>query len=612
MSRIRFCGYVLSRGAEIPRAATPRSFRGADVTLRSSWIRKLSRADRDLKRAALATTFGLALTGPLHAQAPDPRAAQAEFERARIARLPWTREPPGGPCDEGGGRFCYRRESATDRPPPSEPAGLPALRDSLLAVLDAAATSSPGDPWIAGQRIRYRIEAGRAREAAGLAASCVTDPWWCAALEGAALHGAGDFVAAERAFDRALAGMPDAERERWTDIAPILDPPSRRLWRGLGAGAREAFARRVWWSADPLWSVPGNELRSEHLARRAWNAMQEGAASAYGVPWGADLEELLLRYGWPVAWERSREEVGRLGGAGLPGVVARDPPGARRFVPALAAIADPAVADAGDWGLDDPAPRATYAPAYARRFLRIEPQIAAFRRGAEAVLAVGWALPADSVATGAIVTGAVLAAEGPDRPFADVRSASGRPRGSLAVRVGGPRAVVSVEALGGGVAGRWRGGVELPGARSELPAVSDLLLLTAGASLPATLDEAVPRAREESAARPGEGVPIFWEAYPAPGFPGGSATFALSIRPGPAGLGTRLVRALGLRSGPAGAELRWTEDLPPAAVVPRAVRLELPELAPGDFRLELEVRWPGGAVSRVSRTVSIRRPLASS
>jgi hypothetical protein len=563
--------------------------------------------DRDLKRAALAATFGLALTGPLHAQAPDPHSAQAEFERARIARLLWTREPAGGRCDEVVGRFCYRRESATHRPPPPEPAGVAALRDSLLAVLDAAAGASPEDPWIAGQRFRYRIEAGRAREAAGLAGACVAGRWWCAALEGAALHAAGDFAAAERAFDRALAGMPEAERERWTDIAPILDPPSRRLWRGLGTGAREAFARRVWWSADPLWSVPGNELRSEHFARRVWNAMQEGAASAYGVAWGADLEELLVRYGWPVAWERSREEVGRLGGAGLPGVVARDAPGARRFVPALAAIADPAAVDAEDWGLVDPAPRAAYAPAYARRFLRIEPQIAAFRRGAEAVLAVGWALPADSVAAGAIVTGAVLAAEGPDRPFAEVRSASDRPRGALAVRVQGTRAVVSVEALGGGAAGRWRGGIELPGARPELPAVSDLLILTAAPALPATLDEAVPRAREESAARPGESLPIFWEAYPEPGFPGGSATLALAIRPGPAGLGTRLARALGFRSGAAGAELRWTEDLPPAAVVPRAVRLELPELAPGDYRLELEVRWPGGAVSRASREVSIHR-----
>ncbi|HEU4463533.1 MAG TPA: hypothetical protein VFS53_00670 [Gemmatimonadota bacterium] len=577
------------------------------MTLRSSWIRKLSRAVRDLKRAALATALGLALTAPLNAQATDPRAAQAEFERARIARLPWSREPAGGPCDEVVGRFCYRRESGTDRPPLPEPAGVAELRDALIAVLDAAAGGSPEDPWIAGQRIRYRIEAGRAREAAGVAAACAAERWWCAALEGAALHAAGDFAVAERAFDRALAAMPAEERERWTDVAPILDAPSQRLWRGLGGGAREAFAHRVWWSADPLWSVPGNELRAEHFARRTWNAMQEGAASAYGVPWGADLEELLVRYGWPVAWERSRDGVGRLGGSGPPAVVARDPPGARRFVPTLAAIADPAAVEAADWGLEDPRPRATYAPAYARRFLGIEPQIAAFRRGEDAILAVGWALPADSVAAGATVTAVALASEGPDRPIAEARSASARPGGALALRVPWPRAVVSVEALGGGAAGRWRGGIELPGSRPGPPAVSDLLLLRPSSSLPATLEDAIPRAREEAAARPGESLPIFWETYPGPGFPGGPATFALGIRTGPAGLATRIARALGFRGGAAGAELRWTEDLAPGAVVPRAVRLELPDLAPGDYLLELEVSWPDGSVSRASRAVSVAR-----
>jgi hypothetical protein len=49
-----------------------------------------------------------------------------------------------------------------------------------------------------------------------------------------------------------------------------------------------------------------------------------------------------------------------------------------------------------EWALEDPTPRATYASSYARRFLRLEPQIAAFRRGAETILAVGWAIPADA------------------------------------------------------------------------------------------------------------------------------------------------------------------------------------------------------------------------
>jgi len=557
----------------------------------------------------MALCLGLCATMPvpLRGQAPDARAAQAAFERARIARLPWSMEPAGGPCDEIVGRFCYRRASGSERPPPPEPAGVPALRDSLLEVLDAAAAAAPSDGWIAGQRVRYRIEAGRANDALEVAGACRAEAWWCAALRGAAHHAAGDFAAAERAFDQVLAAMPAAERDRWSDLAPILDARARRLWRELGPGARAAFAGRAWWSADPLWSVPGNELRAEHFARRVQDRMQAEAASAYGVAWGADLEELLVRYGWPVAWERVREGVGRLGGGGPPGIVAHDPPGARRFMPSLAAIADPAAAEAEAWGLEDPAPRATYAPSYARGFLPLAPQIAAFRRAAGTILAVGWALPADSVAAGATVTAAVLASEGPDRPFAEVRSAGRRPRGALALRVPWPRAVVSVEVLGGNAAGRWRGGIELPMARRDLPAVSDLLLLEPGPSLPATLDEALPRARGQATAAPGESLPVFWEAYPAPATRAGPATIALAIRPAPAGLGTRLARALGARRPATGAELRWSETLAPGAAAPRAVELALPDLSPGDYLLELEISWPGGGVSRASRRVTIRR-----
>ena len=218
--------------------------------------------------------------------------------------------------------------------------------------------------------------------------------------------------------------MPGDERDRWTDLAPILDAGSRRVWTRLGPGGREAFAGRLWWVADPLWSVPGNERRSEHLARHAWDRMQDDAASAYDVAWGADLSELLVRYGWPVGWERARGDLGRLGAGGRAGIVARDPLGAMRFVPTLAAIADPAVSGPADWPLDDPAPRATYAPAYAHRFLILEPQIAAFRRGTGAVLAVGWSLPPDSVRGAGGVAAAVLASEGPDHRFVEARDSA--------------------------------------------------------------------------------------------------------------------------------------------------------------------------------------------
>jgi hypothetical protein len=560
----------------------------------------------------LALAAGLALPAGLvpstaRAQGPpeaDPsaeaRAAQVGFERFRVARLPWSWDAGSESCDEIVGRFCYRYETDSDDPPPPEPEGVASARDSLLARLDAAAERDPADGWIAGQRVRYRIEAGRVAEAVAVAEACAAEPWWCAALEGAARQAAADFAGAERAFGRALAAMPADERERWEDVEPLLDGEARAIWRSLGPGGRAAFAARLWWAADPLWSVPGNERRAEHFARRAWDRMQEGAASAYDVSWGRDLSELLVRYGWPEAWELARGDLGMLGGGGRPPVVARDPRGAKRFVPELAGIADPAVADPADWPLDDPSPRSTYAPSYADRFVALEPQIARFRRGSDAVLVVGWEIPGDvlpeSVAEGP-AGAAVFASEGPDRPFveargpgtrlAEVRSAGG----ALSLDVPWPRAVVGIEARLGGIAARWRGGMELPAEGGEVPAVSDLLLLTSPDELPATLEEAVPLARGSTAAEPGERLGIFWEAYPAPGVSSVPVTISVSLRE---------------REGDPGA-LRWREAFPAGArVVPRAVALELPELEHGRYVVEVEVAWPGASPRRARREITIR------
>ncbi|HET6361967.1 MAG TPA: hypothetical protein VFH11_07915, partial [Gemmatimonadota bacterium] len=413
------------------------------------------------------------------------------------------------------------------------------------------------------------------------------------------------FAGAERAFERALAAMPASEREHWEDVEPLLDGDARAVWRSLGPGGRAAFAARLWWAADPLWSVPGNERRAEHLARRTWDRMQEGAASAYDVSWGRDLSELLVRYGWPAAWELARGDVGRLGGAGRPPVVARDPPGAKRFLPDLAAIADPAVAAPADWPLEDPTPRSTYAPSYADRFVGFDPQIARFRRGSGAVLVVGWEIPRDvmpdSVAAEARASAGVFASEGPDRPFVEARGSGtrsvetpgsgGAARGALSVDVPWPRAVVGVEARIAGIAARWRGGLELPAGSAELPAVSDLLLLTSPDELPATLAEAIPLARGSTVAVPGERLGIFWEAYPPQGIPAGPVTISVSVRE---------------REAHPGA-LRWRETLPAdARAVPRAVALELPDLSPGRYAVEVEVEWPGVPTRRARREITIR------
>src|SRR6185503_17021854 len=112
-----------------------------------------------------------------------------------------------GRCDARIGRYCYWYDS-TETPVVPEPREIGAARETLLAALDSAAARSPTAGWIAGQRTRYLLEAGRFGEAVDAARRCGAERWWCAALEGLALHASEDYAHADSAFSIALDLMP--------------------------------------------------------------------------------------------------------------------------------------------------------------------------------------------------------------------------------------------------------------------------------------------------------------------------------------------------------------------------------------------------------------------
>src|SRR6266571_3255637 len=195
----------------------------------------------------------LALLHLVWSQQPDSlttlraaRRAQATFEGIRRQHLPYGSGHAGGPCDLRIGRFCYWYDD--DRQPPEHAAAETQLirdaRATLLAALDDAGARLPGDEWIAGQRVRYLVEAGRDRAAVGAARECRADGWWCAALVGLALHAAGDFARADSAFDAALRNMPAPERCRWYDLAPLLPDELRHRYERLSCDDRAAFEDR--------------------------------------------------------------------------------------------------------------------------------------------------------------------------------------------------------------------------------------------------------------------------------------------------------------------------------------------------------------------------------
>ena len=265
----------------------PLAFLLALVTLP---VRMLAQGDLTADRTAIAKSSEVRRNAE--------RAARA-FEQQRLRLLPdrpSSRSP--GPGDIVIGRYWYGASEADKiDPPPEEPAAIGHARHSLLRTLDSASRTLPHDDWIRARLVWYSIEAGDTAAAKAAARDCRDDeaPWWCDALLGLALHASHDFGEAERAFDRALAAMPDSTRCRWTDASMLLDGEVEKLVRRTPCEHRAALDERLWWLADPLYSVDGNELRAEHFARHTFAVLHDRWRASHPFAWGGDMREMTLR-----------------------------------------------------------------------------------------------------------------------------------------------------------------------------------------------------------------------------------------------------------------------------------------------------------------------------
>lgn len=515
------------------------------------------------------------------------RDAQRDFERVRRAhyrRGPWT----GDACDENIGRFCLNHDEDEGWEPPPEAPEVSMTRARLISILDTAARVLPDEPWLLGQRVKYRVEEDTTAEALALLADCAPPDWWCRSLRGLAMHSAARHAEAEAEFDAALGAMAPARRCAWTDLSPLLEGTDASAWDRLACDspARAAFEDAYWHLSDPLWLVPGRERRVEHLARRTWAELQKDAATGYGLPWGDDLDELTMRYGWPSAWDVAwRRSPGlRTDRA----VQAHRPPEAQRFV-----VTDLAGRDAGAepaWELDDPRPRSAWAPP-SGVVHPLPHQVAAFRRDDRRLVVAAFdapeALGGCPVDAGLFLAGAFSARE-------EVLA-----NGTLPLRIvepgpGGTSTIVGVEVRCRDRAGAARVRLPLP---ETGPLLSDILLLESVRELPGTLDAALPHARRRSTASAGDSLVVFWEWYGERG-PAAALSVTLSLTRESESFLRKALAWVGLAEGDEEAVgIRWSE-VADADAPGRSIALRLPDLAPGRYRLTLEVVSAGsGAVS---------------
>jgi hypothetical protein len=577
------------------------------------------------------------------------RALQREFEAIRARHLPDHLGGTGG-CDERVGRMCWRYSTDPDWTPEPEPDAVRDARAGLLEGLAVLAASIPGDRWILGQRVRYAVEQRETDQALDwVGPECMAGWGWCAAARGWLLQRRGEYGAALDAFEEAgmaaaagrarpagggnqrdpasgLPGVPtQAEAFRW------LADSGAREWIEDGAEMalpeaafdRDARRSRFWALADPLVLIPGNERYTEHLARLVEVAVMEDSRNPHGIPWGDDLSELHVRYGPEVGWAEARR-AGSI--SGRPSVVGREDPLGREFTPSRDLLEDPFLSEESDWIPEFERPRDAFAVPHAPDLEPATFQLARFWRGDSvrvlgAVAAPagfpprhGWRPPVDRSAPpvrGVFVLPESGPEHGPEKGLAEWSGASfPGAAGAVALTLPRGRYLVSVESLDAAAfaAARARFGVDATGPPEGVAAVSDLGLLVSRGPHPASLDEAAERIAPAAFAPSGGQVRVAWELYGRqPG--SGAARLQLSVSAGEGNVLRRFGRWLRLVGRPATVRLEW-EEPPPAGPDPtfHVVDLDLPEMDPGEYLIELRVTLPGRDPLRAVRGLRVGPP----
>ena len=525
------------------------------------------------------------------------RDLQATFERRRRQMLPRFYIGTADHCLIVG-RFCEWHPNLSDYVVPDEGRDIVRARAQLLRDLEKASEAVPGDDWIVGQRIRYLVEA-HDTSAVSVARACRATQWWCEALLGLSLHVRGDFAAADSAFGVALDAMPTPMRCHWINLSPLLDDDVRGTYHKMSCAQREAADAKIWWVADPLFMTPGNERRTEHFSRVLHTLLQQNSVNTYGSSWGGDLAELILRFGWAEKW--TQEPSRSMYSEAQPSITGHErEPGYHFFLTqrppdSLALIAD-SVFDIYQFP-----PREQYAPVYTHGFVRLDAQVARFRRGDSTRVIAAYDVSTDTI-FGRTNFAAALVAMGDESTTPSKTLVEESPtRNVLTVSTPWKEQLIGVELLAkdSAAAARWRSGF------SEIPldsgriSVSDLLFVDGAPALPVDLKEATERAHGGTKFRRNTKIGLFWELYGKT--PADSALpISLTIMPIDEGLLRRTFRALRIAPKLTPLNIRWQENGAAGVLSARSIVLDLSAVPAGKYSVKLEVGdYPKAVASRI-------------
>lgn len=535
--------------------------------------------------------------GSLSSQA---RTAQDVFERNHRVGLRFYNGGADATCEVQLGRICYWNNNG-DVPPPAERNDAKIERDQLLDVLNKAHAADAADDWVNGMRVRYFIEAEKIDSAITAARGCSGTAWWCAALQGLALHNADRHKDAAAAFDRALQAMPAAQRCTWTDLRWWLDPSQHAAYGALACGApRDAENARIFRLAQPLWMLDGNDLRNESLARRTMSRVHSLGRIPYDLQWGDDLLESQVRYGWPTAWS---VQNGGVADPRPPSVIGHEPTPSYDFMPVMEAYAKPIGATAADWDLKRKRARMRYSPRYASGFGTVPHQIARFRRGDTTLVAGAYRLVRELEMGRAPYTAALVLDAMNGTPPVSVRKDSAAAASALLAPITAPM-LASIEVFGA----RGKRATRVRTTVTPLPRdarLSDYLLLQKGdPSISPTLERNAAQAYGSLEIEKGAVVGLYWEMYrtSTPDAPLQIQIRALRLG---ASLGQKLGSFFGISKAIQPVAIRYQDNGRPDGQPGRSITLNFPPVAAGEYQLTLVVSG-GGVTDSTSQVVRVR------
>ena len=538
------------------------------------------------------------------------RRAQADLETFRRFHLPSAHSSRPGRCDEQVGRFCYWYNE-NEPPPPREPEAITQKRAQFIALLDSLARRAPDDRWITGQRVRYLAEAERFADALEAARQCRVGGWWCEILVGFSLHLLGNYVAADSVYASALGKMLPRDRCEWRSIELLIDDDTRQQYRRSPCGdpKRDAFEDRVWFLSRTLYSMRGNDSRTEHYARMTMALMLTDAPSLYEFGFDDDEKELLLRFGWPRAWAASGGRDPRSRTFSITGM---EPTPAYRYVPPGFVLNNPPISDSTNWRLQLPPVIGRYAPPYAKTLKALEHQKAMFRRGDSALVALAYDSRTTKELEGARIDAALVITKG-DTPHgwsAIVRDAS--PVGVLMAKAPWGPLLMSAEVSANErhAVARARYGVNPPYAVGTRVTLSDLLFYKPFGSFPQTAEEAIPHALPTERVRADEKLGVFWESYgtdPVGEKMSVSLTVVKEVEE--SGFLRRQAKALRLAHEATPVSITVSDmSARGASLSPRAIELDISTLTKGSYIVQLEIDVAGQYVIRADHRIEIIGP----